>query len=301
MDQGECEWQHILPAFVISAPYLAVTRLALEFPRWHTFLEFHLIVLSLPNVTELHIISCVSEFSSNEDSDRVTPTPHAPRLKKIRVDVDWGTILSFWEGLRSYRSVYLDQLDEFHVINPSPDEFCAVIQTASLASKNLQVLEIDCRRLFVHYDSLPLSISLDLNAITDLRLGVELSDETLLVIQWWIRSFKAVLEDSPVMERLTIKLRGYQSPVTPGQLEPLKRAFEELSDLLSKLVRNVDLVFQVKTYDTYLGLCTNCLRGAIVGACKVLKEKVKLRAFEMTENTYDVPVSPFPTSTRRIF
>ncbi len=146
MDQGECEWQHILPAFVISAPYLAVTRLALEFPRWHTFLEFHLIVLSLPNVTELHIISCVSEFSLNEDSDRVTPTPRAPRLKKIRVDVDWGTILSFWEGLRSYRSVYLDQLEEFHVINPSPDELCAVIQTASLASKNLQVLEIDCRR-----------------------------------------------------------------------------------------------------------------------------------------------------------
>ncbi|KAK0240797.1 hypothetical protein EDD85DRAFT_378941 [Armillaria nabsnona] len=140
----ECEWQHILPAFVSSAPYLAITRLVLEGPEWNTFLEFHHIVLSLPNVTELHIISCLSQLSPNEDPVRWQGPP-VLRIKKIRVDVDWGTILSFWEGLRLYRSVYLDHLEEFHVINPSPDEFCAVIQTASLASKDLQVLEIDCR------------------------------------------------------------------------------------------------------------------------------------------------------------
>ncbi|SJK97012.1 uncharacterized protein ARMOST_00261 [Armillaria ostoyae] len=297
--EGEVtEWQHILPAFVTSVPYLAITRLALECPQWHTFLEFHHIVLSLPNVTELHIISCLSEFSPNEDP--VMPVPPAPRIKKIRVDVDWGMILIFWEGLRSYRSVYLDHLEEFHVINPSPDELCAVIQTASLASKNLKVLEIDCRICF-DYEILPHSISpLDLNAITDLRLGVELSDEAPLFINWWIRSFKAVPEDSSVIERLTIKLRGYRSPVTPGQLELLKRAFEELSDLLSKLVRNVDLVFQLKDYDAHPGLCTDCLRGAIVDACDALKEKANLRVFDM-EHTYDVPVFPFPASSRRIF
>ncbi len=142
--EGEVtEWQHILPAFIISAPYLAITRLALECPQWHTFLEFHDIVLSLPNVTELHIISCLNDGSPNEDF--VMPAPSAPRIKKIRVDVDCGTILNFWEGLCSYRSVYLDHLEEFHVINPFPEELCAVTQTASLASKNLNVLEIDFR------------------------------------------------------------------------------------------------------------------------------------------------------------
>ncbi len=140
-----------------------------------------------------------------------------------------------------------------------------------------------------------------MNAIADLRLGAELSDEAPLFINWWIRSFKAVPEGSPVIERLTIKLRGYQPAVTQGQLEPLKRAFEELSDLLSTLVRNVDLVFQLSIYRADQGLGKNRLRGAIIDACKVLKKKAKLRVFDMTENTYDVPVSPFPTSTRRIF
>ncbi|PBK73423.1 hypothetical protein ARMSODRAFT_952489 [Armillaria solidipes] len=293
----ECEWRRILPAFVSLAPYLAITRLALEGPEWDTFLEFHHIVLSLPNVTELHIISCLKELSP--DDDPVVPAPPAPRIKNIRVDVDWGTILSFWEGLRSYRSVYLDQLEEFHVINPSPDELCAVIQTASLASKNLKVLEIDCRPLGGNYESLPPSIPpLDLNAITDLRLGVELSDDTPLFINWWIRSFKAVVENPPIMERLTIKLRGYQSPVTES--EPLERAFEELSDLLSKLVRNVELVFQLNSYRSHPGLCTNRLKSEIVDACEVLKEKANLRVFDMAEYTYDVPVSPFPASTRCI-
>ncbi len=139
--------------------------------------------------------------------------------------------------------------------------------------------------VFSDYEILPHSISpLDLNNIANLQLGAELSDETPLFINWWIRSFKAVPEDSPVMERLTIKLRGYQSPVTSGQLEPLKRAFEELSDLLSNLVRNVDLEFQLSTYHAYPGLRTNRLRGAIIDACKVLKEKVKLRVFDMAED-----------------
>ncbi len=95
----------------------------------------------------------------------------------------------------------------------------------------------------------------------------------LLFIDWWINCFKTAETESTVLEQLTIKLAGRGSPVTPGQLEPLKRAFEELSDLLSKLVRNVDLVFQVKNYLAHPGLCTDCLRGAIVDACGVKKEK----------------------------
>lgn len=103
------------------------------------------------------------------------------------------------------------------------------------------------------------------------------------------------------MERLTVKLAGRGHYVTLEQLEPLKSALEELSDVLSQLVRNVNLVLQLKYYDAHSGLCTDCLRGAIIDACKVLKEKANLRVFDMTEHTYDVPVSPFPASSRRIF
>ncbi len=127
-----------------------------------------------------------------------------------------------------------------------------------------------------------------------------MNDNILPFIDWWINCFKTAETESTVLERLTIKLAGRGSPVTPGQLEPLKSAFEELSDLLSKLVRNVDLVFQVINYPTHLGLCTDCLRGAIVDACDALKEKANLRVFDM-EHTYDVPVFPFPASSRRIF
>ncbi len=138
-----CEWRHILPAFVSSAPYGAVTRLELRFPRWNTSLEFHQIIFSLPNMTELYILDM---REMNTINDPFVPAPPAPRIKNIRVDVDWGTILSFWEGLRSYRSVYLDHLEEFHVINPSLKELWSVVQTANLTSKDLKVLEIDCHQ-----------------------------------------------------------------------------------------------------------------------------------------------------------
>ncbi len=132
-----CNWRHILPAFVSSAPYLAITRLELTTPQWHTFSEFHRIVLSLPNVTELHIAG-VEEWSINKPA---TPALPAPRIRKIGVDV-CGNAVAFWEGLQSYRSVYLDNLEEFHVNNLSPVELWVVFQTANLASNDLKVLEI---------------------------------------------------------------------------------------------------------------------------------------------------------------
>ncbi|PBK73435.1 hypothetical protein ARMSODRAFT_633992 [Armillaria solidipes] len=142
--EEECEWRHILPAFVSSAPYGAVARLELRSPRWITFLEFHQIVFSLPNVTELYI-SGLREMNTINDPSVLAPP--APRIKNIRVDVKWGTILRFWEGLRLYRSVYLDHLEEFHVINPVYlEELSSVVQTANLASKDLKVLEIDCHQ-----------------------------------------------------------------------------------------------------------------------------------------------------------
>ncbi|SJK96994.1 uncharacterized protein ARMOST_00243 [Armillaria ostoyae] len=274
-----CNWRHILPAFVSSAPYLAITSLELISPQWHAFLESHYIVLSLPNVTDLYL-------SDLEE--------------KMRVHVSWGRVLAFWEGLRTYRSMYLDHLDEFRVTNTSPGELCAVVQTANLASNGLKVLEINC---IPSWDSTGLSPNispLHLNPAIGLRLGGKLNNNMQPFINWWINRFRTAETESTVLERLTIKLAGGGSPVVPGQLEPLKRAFEELSDLLSKLVRNVDLAFQVKNYPAHPGLCVDCLRGAIVDVCDPLKEKENLRVFDM-EHTYDVPVFPFPASSRRIF
>ncbi|PBK73420.1 hypothetical protein ARMSODRAFT_633562 [Armillaria solidipes] len=142
--EEECEWRHILPAFLSSAPYGAVARLELCYPRWNTFLEFHQIIFSLPNVTELYI-SDLREMDTINDP--FVPASLAPRIKKMHVDVDWDIVLIFWEGLRSYRSVYLDHLEEFHVINPSLEELSSVVQTANLAPKDLKVLEIDCHQL----------------------------------------------------------------------------------------------------------------------------------------------------------
>ncbi len=141
--EEECEWRHILPGFVSTAPYGAVARLELNNPQWNTFLEFHGIVLSLPNVTELYI-SDLREM--NTINDAFVPVSLAPRIKKMHVDVDWDTVLIFWEGLRSYRSVYLDHLEDSHVINCSLEELSSVVQTANLAPKDLKVLEIDCHQ-----------------------------------------------------------------------------------------------------------------------------------------------------------
>ncbi|PBK73419.1 hypothetical protein ARMSODRAFT_1014989 [Armillaria solidipes] len=275
--------RHILPAFVSSAPYLAITSLELISPQWHAFLEFHYIVLSLPTVTDLYL-SDLEELAMN--SNPAMSAPPAPRIRKMRVHVSWGRVLAFWEGLRTYRSMYLDHLDEF--------------RTANLASNGPKVLEISC---IPSWDSTGLSLNispLHLNPTTDLRLGGELNNSMLPFINWWINCFKTAETESTILERLTIKLAGGGSPVTPGQLEPLKSAFEELSNLLSKLVRNVDFVFQVKNHPAHPGLCTDCLRGAIVDVCDALKEKANLRVFDM-EHTYDVPVFPFPASSRRIF
>ncbi len=133
-----------------------------------------------------------------------------------------------------------------------------------------------------------------LNTTADLRLSVELSDGTLPFINWWIDSFKAVEKDSPVIERLTIRLADAERSISSGQLEPLKRAFEELSDFLSKLVRNVDLVFQLQIYEAQPSPLASRFRNAIVDACEVLKEKSNLRVFDMDEYTYEVPVFPIP-------
>ncbi len=77
-----------------------------RFPMEH-FLESHRIVSSLPSVTELHISDLI-ELSTKDAS--VVPAPTAPRIKKMRVDIDWGTILRIWEGFRSYRSMYIQHL-----------------------------------------------------------------------------------------------------------------------------------------------------------------------------------------------
>ncbi|KAK0225432.1 hypothetical protein IW262DRAFT_686299 [Armillaria fumosa] len=280
-----------------SAPYLAITRLELQDPRWNTFIEFHRIVLSLPNVTELHILG-LTELSTNNMP--VVPASAAPRIKKMSFHVSWSTALMFWEGLRSYQSAYLDHLEEFHVIKLPLDGLRAVVQTANLASSHLRVLEIDCVWYFT--DSL-LNISpLHLNPNTELRVGIELNNDMLPVIRWWIKCFKAFEKESTVLERLTVKLAGRGHYVTPEQLEPLKDALEELNNLLSQLVRNMDLVLQLKKYyDTHSGLCTDCLKGVIIDACEASKEKANLRVFDMAEHTYDVPVFPFPASSRRIF
>ncbi|KAK0476877.1 hypothetical protein IW261DRAFT_1490589 [Armillaria novae-zelandiae] len=284
----KCEWRHFLPPFMSSAPYLAITRLELQDPRWNTFIEFHRIVLSLPNVTELHI-SGLTELNTNNMP--VVPASAAPRIKKMSFHISWSTALMFWDGLCLYQSTYLDHLEELHIIKLPLDGLRAVVQTANLASSHLRVLEIDCVWYFT--DSL-LDIShLDLNPDTELRVGIELNDDMLPVIRWWIKCFKTVEKESTLMERLTIKLAGRGHYVTPEQLEPLKNALEELNDVLSQLVRNVDLVLQLKKYhDTHSGLCTDCLRGAIIDACQPMKEKANFRVFDMAEHTYDVPVFP---------
>ncbi|PBK73437.1 hypothetical protein ARMSODRAFT_634017 [Armillaria solidipes] len=220
----------------------------------------------------------------------VVPAPPqaAPRIKKMYVDVETYDMDISWEGLRLYRDVYLDNLEELHVVNPPPDDLWSVAQTANLASKDLRVLEIDCQR----YAYLgPNTTPLDLNNIADLRFGVELSDDDdmLLFINWWIHSFKTVEKDSPIIEQVTIRLAD---AIGPEQLEPLKRAFEELSDFLSKLVRNVDLVFQLQKYEAQPSPLASRFRNAIVDACEVLKEKSNLRVFDMDEYIYQVPVSP---------
>ncbi|KAK0225442.1 hypothetical protein IW262DRAFT_686895 [Armillaria fumosa] len=230
--------------------------------------------------------------------DLVVPAPPT-RIRDMRVHVDGGGVLAFWEGLQTYQSTYLDDLDELHVTRTPSDELHAVVQTANLASNSLKVLEINCIPSW-EYSLSPNIPSFHWNPAVDLRLGGELSNNMLPFINWWINSFKIAERVSTILERLTIKLAGGGSPVTPGQLEPLKRAFEELSDLLSMLVWNVDLIFQVEHYPAHPGLCTNCLRGAIVDACDALKEKEILRFFDM-EYTPSVPVFPLPASNRRIF
>ncbi len=146
-----CNWRHIFPAFVSSAPYLAITNLELISPQWHAFLEFHYIVLSLPNVTNLYLSKLVGLISTNPEelalnSNPALPAPPAPRIRTmhVHVHVSWGRVLAFWEGLRTYRSMYLDHLDEFRVTNTSLDGLCAVVQTANLVSNGLEVLEINC-------------------------------------------------------------------------------------------------------------------------------------------------------------
>ncbi|KAK0194947.1 hypothetical protein F5146DRAFT_1023532 [Armillaria mellea] len=289
----KCAWRYIssLPPLMSSAPYLAITRLELEDPRWTTFLEFHHTVLSLPNMTEFYI-SGLTELTTNDMP--VMLAPNAPRIKNMSFHGSWRTALMFWEGLRSYRFMYLDHLEEFHVTNLSLDGLCAVVPTANLASSRLNVLEIDCVCDFTGFS--PNIPPLHLNPNTELRVGIELNEDMLPVIRWWVECFKAVEKETAVMERLTIKVADRGHYVTPEQLERLKNAFEELSDLLSQLVRNVDLVLQFSYYNVNPGPCT-----AILDACEVMKGKANLRVFDMTELTYDVPVFPFPASSRRIF
>ncbi|KAK0476867.1 hypothetical protein IW261DRAFT_335644 [Armillaria novae-zelandiae] len=319
----ECEWIHILPSFVSSAPYLAITHLELEHPQWSSFREFHNIVLSLPNVTELYISELLDVIPNN---DPVVPVPLAPRIRKLCVEVAWGTLLVFWEGLQSYRSVYLQYLEEFHVINTSPEGLGVLAQTTNFTPNSLKVLEItcitdECKYPFISHVAtadqlhqkgpavnrqglfnLLSDISpLHLNPNTELRVGISLDPGMLEFIHFWVKCFKEIEKESSIMEPLTIKLEGGGSIVTPEQLEPLKRVLEELSNTLSKLVRNVDLVFQVMDCRAHPGLCMDCLRGAILDACDALKERANLRAFDMAEYTYDVPVFPFPASTKRIF
>ncbi|KAK0194955.1 hypothetical protein F5146DRAFT_1023601 [Armillaria mellea] len=279
--------------FLSSAPYGAIARLELTGPRWNCFEEFHDVVLSLPNVTELYIEDLTGLDVAD---DPVVPAPSAPRIKKIYIDVDpeaYDTT-QFWESLLLYRDVYLDHLEELRVINPNPEELSSVVQTANLASKNLRVLEIDIHSQLGYLR--PNTTPFGLHNIADLRLSVELSDrdDMLPFIDWWIHSFKAAEKNSPVIEQLTIRLADAECSIGPEQLEPMKRAFEELSDVLSKLVRNVDLVFQLQRYAAQPSPLASCFRNAVVDACGVLKEKSNLRVFDIAEYTYEVPVFPIP-------
>ncbi|KAK0240774.1 hypothetical protein EDD85DRAFT_786578 [Armillaria nabsnona] len=304
--EEECKWQHVLPAFVSSTPYLAITRLELTSP-WKrrispTFLEFHHIVLSLPNVTELHI-SGLTELSTNDGP--VVPAPPAPRIRKMCVEVQEraGTVLPFLEDLCLYRSMYLDHLEEFSVRNLPPVELWAVVQVANLASDDLKVLDIECYQDPWDLTSFSPNITpLHLNPPTYLRLGVFLNNKELPFINWWIKCFKAVENESTVMERLTIKLTGGHFPITMEQVKLLTRAFEELSNLLLKLVRNVDLVFQLAKTPNLPGVGSNhYCKSKIMDACYVLKKNTNLRVFDMMEHTTAVPVFPFPASTKRMF
>ncbi len=103
------------------------------------------------------------------------------------------------------------------------------------------------------------------------------------------------------MERLTIKLTGWRSPITMEQVKLLTRAFEELSNLLPKLVRNVDLVFQLWSIPVFRMWVIIIANAKFIDACYMLKKKTNLRVFDMIDHTTAVPVFPFPASTKRMF
>ncbi|KAG7446703.1 uncharacterized protein BT62DRAFT_932165 [Guyanagaster necrorhizus] len=156
-------------------------------PQWHGFLQFHIIVLCLPNVTGLYIQAlCIS----GTDDAPILPTMSPSRIKKMHIDAYCSMISPFWDGLCSpeYRSVYLDHLEELHVLCPSPYELSSVNNIVKFASKSLKVLQIECQQCdspmfhlpFTRYTVkdwvLPPDIPrLELNAITDLWLGRESS------------------------------------------------------------------------------------------------------------------------------
>ncbi|KAK0448681.1 hypothetical protein EV421DRAFT_1477934 [Armillaria borealis] len=293
-DKGEkeCRWVDMLPTFVSSAPYLAITRLELLCPQLHNFLELHTVVLSLPNMTELSIDVLTMDDVLTPIHPNMLPVP---RIKKMRIHALCFLISEFWDGLSSpkYRPVYLDHLEELYVLRPAPSELSLVNNIISFTSKSLKVLHIECEQrhwtlprssdITIGGHGLPPDTSpLHLNTVTDLRLGVILDKQALSFIDWWIKSFKAM---SPlILERLTIGLGGPFHDVLK-EPERLKKTFEELSDVLSKLVRNVDIVFQL-----------HCpFRDVVMEA---LKEKENLRVFDLVENTREVPAFPvFPLPT----
>ncbi|KAK0505242.1 hypothetical protein EDD18DRAFT_1098625 [Armillaria luteobubalina] len=195
--------------------------------------------------------------------------------------------------------MYLDHLEQLRVNSTSPLELWAVVRAANLASNTLRVLEINDYQSSDFARLSPNISPLHLHPTADLRFGIVLRDDMLPFLDWWINCFKAIEKESTVMERLTLRLAGQGPPVTLGQLEPLKRAFEELSGSLSKLFRNVDLVFQIMNTPCDPNLDRDSLRGEIVDACKVLKEKANLRVFDMMPHTADVPGFPFLASIGR--
>ncbi len=85
------------------------------------------------------------------------------------------------------------------------------------------------------------------------------------------------------------------------QVKLLTRAFEELSNLLPKLVRNVDLVFQLWSTPGLPNVGNYYYKRKIIDACYMLKKKTNLRVFDMIDHTTAVPVFPFPASTKRMF
>ncbi|KAK0476888.1 hypothetical protein IW261DRAFT_1566951 [Armillaria novae-zelandiae] len=71
-----------------SASYLAIIVLELQDPRWNTYIEFHRIVLSLPDVTELHIPGLTESNTKNMPVVLVFTTP---RIKKMSFHVSFST------------------------------------------------------------------------------------------------------------------------------------------------------------------------------------------------------------------